>query len=113
MVAILFSRGCMGFAVGLTMPSAQIYVSEVVESSIRGTLGSFPALFMALGMLVTYVVGAYLPWHYLSYFCAAFPVLFFISVSVLPESPTWLINNGNEEDALLGLQWLRNGKNVE
>ncbi len=53
-------------------------VSECTESSVRGLLGSLPALFMALGILVTYVVGAALPWNFLAYFCAAAPVLLFL-----------------------------------
>lgn len=68
---------------------------------------------MALGTLITYVVGSFLPWHFLSYFCAAFPVLLLISVLVLPESPAWLITNNRIEEARASLQWLRNGKDIE
>ena len=84
-------------------------VSECVKSDIRGTLGSIPALFMALGTLVTYVVGAILPWHLLSYFCDGFPILLLIGVLVLPESPAWLISKGKFNEAKKSLTWLRKG----
>ena len=72
---ILVSRVACGLGVGMSIPAAQIYVSECTEPSVRGLLGSLPALFMALGTLVTYVVGAVLPWHHLAYFCVAFPLI--------------------------------------
>ena len=67
---------------------------------------------MALGTLVTYVVGAYLPWHFLSYFCIGFPVVLFLTVLLLPETPTWLMTKGSEDKAQKALQWLRGGRNI-
>jgi facilitated trehalose transporter len=83
-----------------------------MESHIRGLLGSFPATFMALGALLTYIVGAFLPWHYLSYFCATVPVLMLISMFLIPESPAWLLTHGRDEEAKGALMWLRGGKDV-
>ncbi len=68
---------------------------------------------MALGALVAYVVGAFLPWPLLSYFCVAFPVLMLVTVMFLPESPVWLLTNDREGDARTALKWLRSGKEVE
>ena len=68
---------------------------------------------MALGTLLTYVVGAYLPWNLLSYFCSGFPVLLLISVSMMPESPAWLLTHGRDEEAKESLTWLRGNRNVE
>ena len=44
MVAILFSRGCMGFAVGLTMPSAQV--------------SQFTQLFISIVLIFLYTFGS-------------------------------------------------------
>ena len=67
---------------------------------------------MALGTLVTYIVGAYLPWHFLSYFCISFPVILFLTLLPLPETPSWLMTKGQENRARDSLQWLRGGKDV-
>ena len=68
---------------------------------------------MSLGTLVTYVVGSYLPWHYLSYFCCAFPVLLFLTITCMPESPSWLVIKDKTEKAKESLAWLRGSENVE
>ena len=76
----------------------------------------FHLIFLKLGTLIhliTYVVGAFIPWHHLSYFCAAFPVLLLFSMLLLPETPTWLITNDKEERAKKALSWLRGGRNIE
>jgi facilitated trehalose transporter len=70
-------------------------------------------MFMALGMLITYIVGALLPWHYLSFFCAAFPVMLLIALFLLPESPVWLMSHGYVDRAAAALEWLRNGRNIK
>lgn len=111
--SIFAARALMGVGVGLTIPSAQIYVAECTESRIRGTLSSMPALFMAAGTLLTYIMGAYLPWHYLSYFCSAFPVLFLLGLSIMPESPSWLLSKNKSELAMKSLTWLRGNRNVD
>merc|ERR1719412_3461929 len=72
---ILVSRSLNGVAVGLCIPAAQIYVSECSSPEIRGILGSLPAMFMAVGISLTYLLGAFLPWDYLSYCCAIAPAL--------------------------------------
>lgn len=110
---IMVARVLCGIGVGLSIPAAPIYVSECSESSIRGTLTSAPAVFMALGILVTYAVGIALPWHYLSFFCAAFPILLFITVLPLPRSPVWLLANDKMEEAKIALKWFRPGQDVK
>lgn len=110
---IMVARFMCGFAVGLSIPAAQIYVSECSESSIRGALGSSPAVSMALGILLTYAVGIALPWHYLSFFCTAFAVILLVSVVFLPRSPAWLISHGKIDKAKKALEWFRPGQDVQ
>lgn len=111
---ILASRGLIGFAVGMAMPAAQIYVSECSESAYRGLLSSLPALSMALGIVVTYAFGSFLPWDDLAYFCSAFSVLLFSAMITMPRSPMWLISRGRQDEAREALIRLRApGKKVE
>ena len=54
---ILTGRALSGVGVGLAVPSAAIYVAECSSPSLRGTLSSLPAFFLALGVLIGYVFG--------------------------------------------------------
>lgn len=110
---IMAVRFFSGFAVGLSIPASQLYLSECTESSIRGTLSLAPAVFMALGILMTYAVAIGLPWHYLSFFCTVFPVFLVIAVIFLPRSPMFLMAKGHMEKGRKALQWFRPGQDIE
>ena len=40
---------------------------------------------MALGIVVTYAFGSFLPWDDLAYFCSAFSVLLFSAMITMPR----------------------------
>lgn len=55
--------------------AAPMYIGEIAETSIRGSLGAFFQLFLTVGILFTFVVGAWTHWRVLSIVSAVFPVL--------------------------------------
>jgi hypothetical protein len=81
-------------------------VSECSYPEIRGFLGSLPALFMAGGVLMAYIMGAWLPWDQLAWASAVFPALLLFVMIPLPESPVWLLSKGRTSDAHKSLKWL-------
>lgn len=68
---LLIARMLSGFGAGLTLPSAQIYVSECSDPKIRGVIGSLPSLSMSAGILVIYVLGKYVEWRTLAWICCS------------------------------------------
>lgn len=66
---LVLGRFLSGFGAGVTLPSAQIYVSECTDSRTRGVIGSFPSLAMSAGILVAYVLGYFMTWLQLSWTC--------------------------------------------
>ncbi|XP_047109599.1 facilitated trehalose transporter Tret1-2 homolog [Schistocerca piceifrons] len=105
--AMLFSaRILTGFCAGISIPSAQVYVNESAHARVRGVLGSLPALFMSGGILLAYVLGAWLPWQALAGACAVPPALLFLSLLPLPESPVWLADRGRHAEAARAMAWL-------
>ncbi len=82
-------------------------MSECSSPSIRGRLGSLTASALALGILVTYILGTFVEWHVLSWILGGIPVAFLVCTIFMPESPSWLLTNGYEEDARKSLQRLR------
>lgn len=80
---------------------APMFISEIAETSVRGTLGSFFQLFLTIGILFIYVVGAITNWIILSVGCAIFPILLIVVMIFVPESPVYLVKqvslNGRKE----------------
>ncbi len=82
-------------------------IGECASPRVRGALGAFTAIFLSLGILITYVIGAFVPWNVLAWILSAFPALLFGSMFFLPETPTWLLSKNREAEARNALQYYR------
>jgi SP family facilitated glucose transporter-like MFS transporter 8 len=58
---------------------------------LRGALGAFFQLFLTVGILFIYIVGALVDWVTLSVVSAIFPILLIVAVFFIPESPIYLV----------------------
>ncbi|XP_058833693.1 facilitated trehalose transporter Tret1-like [Topomyia yanbarensis] len=103
---LLLARMLSGFGAGLTLPSAQIYVSECSDPKIRGVIGSLPALSMSAGILVTYVLGKFIEWRLLAWVCCGVASFLFVAVISFPQSPVWLKTKKRYEKAHHSAKWL-------
>ena len=54
---VLAGRAISGLGVGLGVPSTSIYIAETSSPDLRGKLSSLPALFLAFGVLLGYLLG--------------------------------------------------------
>lgn len=70
-------------------------------------MGSLTASFLAFGILIAYIIGAFVEWNVLAYILSCFPVVLFVGMCFLPETPAWLISNGFADKAKQSLQRLR------
>lgn len=80
-----------GIATGASCVVAPMFISEIAETSLRGALGAFFQLFLTVGILFVYLVGALVDWVTLSWVSAIFPILLIISVFFIPDSPIFLV----------------------
>jgi sugar porter (SP) family MFS transporter len=92
---LIAARAAAGVAMGITLPTAGLYVAEVAPSVIRGRLLSFEAVAYATGGLLAYVVGLALEsepngWRYMFGFIALPSTIYGLGLLPLPESPRWL-----------------------
>lgn len=55
------------------------------------------AIFLNVGILLAYVTGAYLPYTVVPGVLIVFPVVFFVAMLLLPETPRHLITHGHPE----------------
>lgn len=79
---------------------------------IRGCLSSVLKILSQIGILISFSLGAYLNWDQLALVVAAAPVLLFLALLFIPETPSSLLLRGKEDEAADSLQWLR-GPNAD
>ncbi|XP_013097581.2 facilitated trehalose transporter Tret1-2 homolog isoform X1 [Stomoxys calcitrans] len=103
---LYFARFTIGLATGSFCVVAPMYISEIAESSIRGTLGTLFQLTLSVGILLVYIIGSMVTWTTLSILCLTVPVALFVGMIFLPETPTYLLKKGRRGDAALSLKWL-------
>lgn len=96
-----------GMVNGLLEAPILTYVAEVCEPRWRGVLASTSVLSSLFGVSLQFLLGSILPWRSVALLNIVFPVLSFLSLIFVPESPHWLAAVGRTEDAETALKWLR------
>ncbi|KAH8251608.1 hypothetical protein KR038_002875 [Drosophila bunnanda] len=99
-------RFLIGISTGSFCVVAPMYISEIAETSIRGTLGTLFQLLLTIGILLVYLVGSMVTWQTLSMLCLLIPIALFCGLLILPETPVYLLKKGRRSEAALSLKWL-------
>lgn len=68
---------------------------------------NFSYVSYSIGILLVYVLGAFLPWRYVAWCGIIIPLISIVNITASPESPTWLVRNGYKDRAAKVLIWLR------
>lgn len=87
---IYLARFIIGVAVGASCVIST-YISEIAETSIRGSLGVMFHLFVTVGILLAFILGAVINYTAFAIACALIEVGFLASFVWMPESPVWLV----------------------
>ncbi|XP_059045504.1 facilitated trehalose transporter Tret1-2 homolog [Achroia grisella] len=104
---LIIGRFIAGLGTGGICVAAPMYIGEIAETAIRGTLGAFFQLFLTIGILFTFIVGGWTHWRTLSIVSAALPPLLVIVFWWMPETPQYLLGKNRRRDAEKSLRWLR------
>nr|XP_032524105.1 facilitated trehalose transporter Tret1-2 homolog isoform X2 [Danaus plexippus plexippus] len=95
---VLFSLGLSGLsAAGQSISS--IYISEISQDSIRGSLTSSVSYGYLIGLLISYTMGGYMSYYSILYAHLALSILYIIMLIPLKESPCYLLKIGKEKEA--------------
>lgn len=77
------------------------------DPKYRGLFLGTPSMALSIGILIVHVVGTFLPWRTTALFACTCPVLCYILISLVPESPSWLISKDRYNEAAKSFKWLR------
>ncbi|KAL6254775.1 hypothetical protein P5V15_014104 [Pogonomyrmex californicus] len=104
---LYLSRFCSGLGSGIMWPTMSLYLSEIANPAIRGSLISFNVSIASLGMFLGNVMGPYLSMEMFAYVSLVPNVLFMILFSLIPESPYHYVLHGNIDKAEASLKWFQ------
>jgi MFS family permease len=86
---------------------SQVYISEIAQPQLRGRLSAGLKLFGHLGLMASFLMGAWLDWRQLALVCACAPLMLLVTVQYTPETPSYLVYAGRIAEAEKSLQWLK------
>lgn len=102
---LVIARFVGGLGVGIASVLSPIYIAELAPARVRGRLVAVNQLAIVTGILVTYISNYFLlgfgenSWRWMFGIEAIPAFLFTIALFLIPESPRWLMKNGNEVEA--------------
>lgn len=106
-ITLYIGRFFAGIATGAMCVLCPMYIGEIAESSIRGALGSFFQMFLCIGILFTYFLGALVAWKSLSMLLAVVPIAFLVFFYFMPETPIFLLKKNLTSEAESTLKYFR------
>lgn len=103
---LMVGRLFAGIGIGFGVMIAPVYIVEISPAIARGSLTSFPEIFVNLGILLGYVsnyafsgLPPHLSWR-IMLGVGIFPSIFMgVALFVIPESPRWLVMQNRIEEA--------------
>lgn len=104
---ILLGRFLAGFSAGGSFTLVPLYVAEISQDKIRGSLGSFFILSTNLGMLLIYISGSIFDYATTPKIMLLLPAIFILLIYFFPETPNYLLRNNKTEAAEASLKFLR------
>lgn len=97
-----------GFSVGGSYTVLPMYIAEVSEPKNRGMATVSLGVFWALGNLIPYCIGPYMPTMWFNLALCISPTTFFVIFLLLgPETPYYLVGKKKMEEATKALMKLR------
>ncbi len=100
---LIIGRIIVGLGIGLSSGTVPVYISEVSPPAARGWTVSIFQLAITVGILLAYVVdyafAASQGWRWMLGLAVVPAAVFAVGMIFLPESPRWLVKNGQREAA--------------
>ncbi|EOY27649.1 Inositol transporter 2 isoform 2 [Theobroma cacao] len=101
---LIVGRIFVGLGVGMASMTSPLYISEASPAKIRGALVSTNGFLITGGQFLSYLINLAFTkapgtWRWMLGVAGLPPIVQFILMFGLPESPRWLFRKGREEEA--------------
>ncbi|KAJ1434764.1 Sugar/inositol transporter [Sesbania bispinosa] len=107
---LMIGRLLAGVGIGFGVMIAPVYIAEISPAIARGSLTSFPEIFINLGILLGYIsnyafsrLPAHISWRIMLGVGLLPSVVIAVALFVIPESPRWLVVQNRIDEARLVL----------
>ncbi|CAK9834115.1 Facilitated trehalose transporter Tret1 [Anthophora retusa] len=107
------SRFCSGIGSGMIWSALSLYLSEIANPKIRGSLISMNVNASSFGLFLGNAMGPYLSMEMFGYVSLVPNILFIILFSLIPESPYHYLLHGDIDKAEASLKWFRREADVK
>jgi len=103
------ARICGGLAVGAAILTAPVYIAEIAPARNRGSLVSLNQLMIVIGISISFFSNYFLlslgadSWRWMLGVQAVPAGLYFLLLTLVPESPRWLLSRGRKASAQAAL----------
>src|SRR3954454_18949580 len=115
--ALIAARFVIGLAVGSAALVVPLYLSEIAPTEIRGAISSLNQLMIVSGILAAYLVNAALAssgeWRVMLGAAMVPSLILLFGMLFMPETPRFLVRQGEEEEAREVLDEVREGERPE
>lgn len=89
-VMLLIAAAIVGFMYSVTFGPGCTYIAEICQPHLRATLLATNNLFMLIGAFHTVLLGTMMHWRTIALLNCSFPIVGFIAMCFVPDSPHWL-----------------------
>ncbi|CAL8135066.1 unnamed protein product [Orchesella dallaii] len=96
-----------GISIGGYIMVSNVYLAEISEQRIRGSILSATSIALGSGILFTYILGTFFSWFMLSAVNIVISIIILLAIPTIPESPVYLIHKGHKKKAGMELMRLR------
>ncbi|XP_060878897.1 facilitated trehalose transporter Tret1-like isoform X2 [Metopolophium dirhodum] len=106
-VSLYASTILMGLSIGFSEAPILSYVGEITEPRLRGSMASLTSTAPMLGVSFLFTLAYFFEWQTVALLSTFCPITSICLVTLIPESPIWLVAKGEYEKAEKALCWLR------
>uniref|UniRef100_A0A1B6CLP1 Major facilitator superfamily (MFS) profile domain-containing protein n=1 Tax=Clastoptera arizonana TaxID=38151 RepID=A0A1B6CLP1_9HEMI len=107
---LIISRFIQGMTIGVVFCACPVYITELAQPSIRGTLAFTIITTWYMGFIFVYTVGSYCSYNTTAYISMLLSAVYVIPLYYQPESPYYYVLKNRSQDAIKSLTYYRNAR---